>query len=61
MAKMLAKYRFVCNDCGAVFDDPEIVEEDRGEFWGMPAYEEMCYCPHCGSEDFEECEDEEEE
>lgn len=49
-------YRFACRNCGEGFDDPDVVEEDRGEFWGMPAYEEMWYCPCCGSDDFDEAE-----
>lgn len=49
---------FKCNDCGSKFYQPEDVYESRGEFWGMPAYEVMYYCPICGSEDFDECEDE---
>lgn len=42
-----------CNDCGAIFDDPQAVEEDRGEFWEMPCTETMYYCPCCESEDFD--------
>lgn len=66
MEKMLPKYEFcsdcgtdfICNDCGALFGEPKAVQEDRGEFWGMPACETMYYCPHCGSDDFEEYEEE---
>lgn len=47
--------RFVCNRCGAVFNAPQQVEEDRGEFWGIPCTETMYYCPECGRDDFEEC------
>ena len=50
------KMRFKCRDCGAYFDEYEEVQESRGEFWGMPAYETMCYCPECGSDDFDEAE-----
>ena len=45
-----------CADCGRIYhstDELKRVEEDRGEFWGMPAYETMYYC-WCGSEDLEE-------
>ena len=45
---------FKCRDCGAYFQECEEVSESRGEFWGMPAYETMCYCPECGSDDFDE-------
>lgn len=41
-----------CFDCGWIGDAEELkaVEESRGEFWGMPAYETMYYCPCCGSD-----------
>ena len=41
---------FKCGDCERLFDKPEIVRESRGEFWGMPAYEDVAICPYCGSE-----------
>ena len=41
---------FKCYECNEVFDKPDEVEEDRGEFWGIPCTETMSYCPHCGSE-----------
>lgn len=46
--------RYTCYDCGNRFDYPHIVIESRGEFWGMPAFEEMGYCPYCGSECWDE-------
>jgi len=52
--------RFICHNCGETFDEPKIVYESRGEFWGTPAYEPMAYCPACGSDEFDEREDEEE-
>ena len=55
---MRPKYR--CIDCEQEFDEPEEVQESRGEFWGMPAYETMYYCPYCGG-DIMENEDEDEE
>ena len=45
---------FRCNCCGNIFEEPKLVMESRGEFWGSPAYESMYYCPFCGDEDFEE-------
>lgn len=50
---------YKCNCCGELFEEPEVisVEEDRGEYWGVPCSETMYYerCPHCGEEDdFEE-------
>lgn len=47
--------RFKCYECGAEFDTPQAVQEDRGEFWGMPCNETVYYCPVCGG-DFNELE-----
>ena len=44
---------YKCRDCGCLFDEPNVVHESRGEYWGVPSYEDMWYCPHCGSEDFD--------
>ena len=45
-----------CFDCGKTFDSADLkaVQEDRGEFWGAPAFETMYYCPHCGSDQFDD-------
>lgn len=50
-----------CNDCGAVFDKPLIVHESRGEYWGVPCWEDMAYCPFCESEAIEDVYFEEED
>lgn len=41
--------RYQCCNCGNIFNGSEIqeVQESRGEFWGMPAYETMYYSPCC--------------
>ena len=41
---------YVCLECQHVFDEDEIAtwEEDQGEYWGVPCYEELCGCPKCG-------------
>ena len=44
---------FRCNDCGREFFKPLLVEEERGEFWGIHCTETMYYCPFCESEDFQ--------
>ena len=41
---------FKCGDCSKTFTEPRIEHESRGEFWGMPAYEDVATCPYCGSE-----------
>lgn len=45
---------FYCPSCGKTFEYPKVVKEYRGEFWGMPAYEDMYYCPECGDDDYDE-------
>lgn len=52
---------FRCNECGTEFEEPKVVSEYRGEFWGFPAYEDEYYCPHCCSDDYEEVKGQEEE
>ena len=40
---------FICLDCGHIFSEDEISiwQEDRGEYWGTPCYEEISGCPCC--------------
>lgn len=52
---------FRCECCKEVFQEPRIIEESRGEFWGAPAYERVAVCPWCGSDDIDWNYDEEEE
>lgn len=47
------RYRFRC-ECGCEFDEPEAVQESRGEYWGVPCWETMYYCPGCGDSCFDE-------
>lgn len=51
---MMKLYR--CADCGNTFAEDEIAtwKEERGEFWGAPAYEKMSGCPFCHSGDISE-------
>lgn len=44
---------FMCYECQQEFNEPKYVWENRGEFWGAPAFEQMAYCPYCGSEAFD--------
>lgn len=37
---------WICNECGAIFDDPKTVRGIDGDGWSE--------CPSCGSEDYEE-------
>lgn len=49
-----------CNDCRFEFDEPARWQEERGEFWGSPAYETCYGCPNCYSGDVEEIKEDEE-
>ena len=42
-------HKFVCLECGHVFDEDEIVtwQDSRGECWGVPCSEEVGGCPCC--------------
>ena len=44
---------FRCDKCGKLFDWPKVVDEYRGECWGVPAYEPTAYSPCC-NDNFEE-------
>lgn len=43
---------YFCKHCGTTFEEFAIEKhlEDRGEFWGVQSYEEICecLCPCCG-------------
>ena len=59
--------KYCCSECGEVFDEEEakVVHDHVGDFWGVPAYEDLIECPNCGSDYVDEydefAEDEEEE
>lgn len=46
----------ICNNCNKTFDEEnvEIRRESMGECFGTPAYNDVCVCPHCGSDDIGE-------
>lgn len=48
--KMSSKYKYKCYDCGKYFNKPKEVEEYMGEFWGVPAYDKIPYCPFCNGD-----------
>jgi len=55
---------FKCLDCGEVFEETGVkVEPESYEYWGAPFSHDHHYqcCPACGSEDFEETEDPEDD
>jgi hypothetical protein len=51
--------RFICNQCGEVFDEPEEIMErtgvhaDCGAFGSMPEVVTYGACPNCGSPSFD--------
>ena len=46
---------YKCLECGHIFEDGEEARwsESRGEYWGLPCFEDMCGCPICKG-DYEE-------
>ena len=38
---------YICLECGRIFSEPAKWKEDRGEYFGSPAYEEWWGCPNC--------------
>ena len=48
-----------CNDCGHVFTSDELdsYQECVGECHGVPAYETFYVCPYCGSDEYDEVEE----
>lgn len=57
----MTEYR--CCDCGAIFDEESVgtSHESRGEYWGVPCYEDVSVCPECGSDCYEEYFEEDED
>lgn len=55
-----------CGECEREFYDLKKYSEPRGEYWGIPCWEDIWGCPFCGSYDYaevryDEYEEEEEE
>lgn len=48
---------YQCKDCKSSFEQPKVITEMHGFTWGPG--EELYFCPFCGSDEFEECEEEE--
>lgn len=48
---------FRCNECRKAFYHPHSKSEYVGEWFGFPAYEDFCYCPHCNSDEFDSVDD----
>lgn len=45
---------YKCNDCEVIFEEPNSYQEYMGEFWGSRSYQTFYICPCCGSDDYEE-------
>jgi len=54
--------KLICEH-GHIFDESELQyrRECVGEFWGMPAYQDIGICPECGTDEWDEYEELEEE
>ena len=52
---------YICNLCKGEFDEDEFdfVIEKHG--LDTPPYEKIAVCPHCGADDYEELEEEDDE
>ena len=50
------KIRYICCNCGKMFDKLDYIQEYMGEFWGTPAYDWFPVSPCCG-DDYEEVAD----
>lgn len=37
----------VCLECGEIFEEPKLWQEDRGEYFGFPSYERFLGSPCC--------------
>ena len=53
--------KWYCEDCGETFDEPEIVTKTtwcHSKYIGYGGYipDTESYCPHCGSDEIDECE-----
>lgn len=46
--------KFICYHCKQTFDEPKLIREPRGEYWGVPCTEDVYVCPYCGDDDFKE-------
>lgn len=46
---------YKCKECGAVFDEPEIITITHNSRYEPYGYEEHGKCPNCPSDDFTEC------
>ncbi len=44
---------YKCDCCGKLFEEPKMIAESRGEYWGMSCYEKIAVSPCC-EEDFTE-------
>lgn len=52
--------KYICLECGEIFEEPDTYTECVGEYWGQPAYEDFADCPYCHGGFKEFTEDDEE-
>lgn len=43
---------YICEDCGKIVAEEDVSahNESIGEYWGVPCFETIYSCPHCGGE-----------
>lgn len=46
---------YKCKECGAVFDEPQIIKTTHSGRYEAHGYEEYGKCPNCPSDEFIEC------
>ena len=52
---------YKCKSCGEIFDEPVTKSCYLAEAWGRSIYEDYDTCPCCGSDDFDEYNEEDDE
>ena len=45
---------YLCNKCGELFDDADMIRDEDLFHFGTPVFTELCVCPACGSDDYAE-------
>ena len=45
---------FICKDCGSLFENPDHMEENVGEYCGQPAFQTIDICPNCHCDEIDE-------
>lgn len=50
--------RYMCNECGRIFDEEDFaIEVETLEYWGAPCEQSFTVCPYCAGGSFETAEE----